>query len=100
MLKSASKFIEEWNQHTSERAKLQHSYVVLAIASILIAGLVGLINYDLGQQLVALALICAGVFLANALAWALLSGLILVKLNQPSTPVVPAKIAASKPKKK
>lgn len=85
MLKSVSKFIEEWNTRTSERTKLQHSYVVLAVASILVAGLIGLVNYDMGQRLVAVALICGGVFLVNALVWALLSGLVLVRLQAEST---------------
>lgn len=99
MLKSFSKFIEEWNLRTNERTKLQHSYVVLAVASILVAGLVGLVNYDMGQRLVAIALICGGVFLANALVWALLSGLVLVRLQSESTPK-PTKTTAAKSTKR
>lgn len=96
MLKSANKFIEEWNQRTSERSKLQHAYVALAVTTLVVAGLVGLVDYDTGQKLVALAMVCAGVFIVNAIAWALLSGLVLVRINGG----LPAKATSKKPTKK
>ncbi len=94
MFETIRKSVEQWNNTTTERAKLQHTYIAVAIASILVAGLVGLVNYELGQQLVAFALLCAAVFLINALTWALLSGLVIVKLD--SQPKAQAKAQATK----
>lgn len=72
--------LTEWNQRTSERQKLQQSYVVLFVADIFLAGLFSLFNATRSRQLldVALALIIA--FVTNFLIWALLQTFVLSKL--------------------
>lgn len=74
-----------WRDNTSDRVKLQNVYLALAVASILVAGLVGLINYDIGQQLVTVGLVSLGLFLVNTVAWALIEGLVLVRLSRQAT---------------
>lgn len=84
MYKSLLKSLRAWNENNSERQKLQHAYVATAIAAILVAGLVGLVDYDLGQRLTAIALIVLGVFFINLVAWTLLAGLVLASLDAPT----------------
>lgn len=71
------KTLREWNESNNERVKLQHAYVASAVIVIVAAGLVGLINYDLGQQLTAIALLALGVFFVNVISWTLLNGIVL-----------------------
>lgn len=83
MYKTIAKSLQTWHDTTSDRVKLQHAYVASAIGLLLLAGLVGLVNYDQGQRIVTVALLCLGAFLVNMVAWALLSGLVLLRLNKP-----------------
>ncbi len=85
MYKSLLKSLRAWNESNTERVKLQHAYIAAAITAIVVAGLVGLVNYDLGQRLTAIALLVLGVFFVNLIAWTLLSGLVLASLDAPST---------------
>ena len=76
--------LAKWRNETSDRVKLQHVYLAIAIASVLVAGLVGLVNYDTGQQLVTLGLISLGLYLINTVVWALIDGLLLVRIDRTS----------------
>lgn len=82
MYETIIKSLSEWNASHSERSKLQHGYIGLTVATILLAGLIGLIDYDLGQRLTALALLLLGVFFVNLITWTLLSGLLLSSLDE------------------
>ena len=79
-----------WAHETDDRQKLQHSYIALAVVLLIAAGVIGLLNYALGQQLLAVAIAAAGVFLVNAVVWALLQSFVLMRL--------PARKPDSKPK--
>ena len=81
MYKSLLKSLRAWNESNTERVKLQHAYIAAAITAIVVAGLVGLVNYDLGQRLTAIALLVLGVFFVNLIAWTLLSGLVLALIG-------------------
>ena len=72
-----------WAASTSDRQKLQHAYLALAAGLLIIAGVIGLLNNTLGQQLLAVSIAAAGVFLINAVAWALLQSFVLFKLQPP-----------------
>lgn len=67
----------EWNSTYSERAKLQHAYIAASLFGIVIAGLVGLLNYDVSRTILRLCFAGLGIVVANAVAWALLSGMVL-----------------------
>lgn len=81
MFESMKETLATWNTKTSERAKLQHAYIVIAALLLVTAGIVGLLNRDLGQNILAVAIISAAMFLANAIAWSLLQSALLVRLS-------------------
>jgi hypothetical protein len=72
--------LASWNAGHSERAKLQHTYIVLSLAGIVVAGLVGLLNYDASRAILRVCFAGLGIFAINAVVWALLFGLVLSKL--------------------
>ena len=86
MYTSLRKYLIRWNEQTDTRAKLQHAYVTTAGVSILAAGLLGLVNYDLGQKLVNVALVAIVVFFVNFFAWILLDSVVLSRLNKAQRP--------------
>jgi hypothetical protein len=71
--------LRDWNATYSERAKLQHAYLVVSLAGIVLAGLVGLLNYDASRAILRICFAGLGIFLVNAVGWALLFGLVLNK---------------------
>lgn len=77
-----------WNAKTNDRVKLQHTYIVLAVALLVVAGVIGLMNRELGQNVLLLAIISAGMFLINAVVWSLLQSAVLSRTpsrrSQPS----------------
>jgi cell division protein FtsW (lipid II flippase) len=81
MIDSFKTILTNWKTATSDRTKLQHTYIAAGVAFILAAGIVGLVNYDMGQSLLAVAIICAGIFLANAVIWSLLQSAVLLRLG-------------------
>lgn len=72
--------LAEWNTRYSERVKLQHAYIVFSIIGIIVAGLVGLLNYDASRMILRVCFIGLGIFLVNAISWALLYSLVINKL--------------------
>ena len=84
MFSSLHDALIEWNKATNDRAKLQHSYVALALIVFIVAGIVGLINYQYGQALLQIALVAIGAFLVNAFVWALLQSFVFTRLNAKS----------------
>lgn len=81
MFSSLHDALINWNKTTSERAKLQHSYLALTVAVFVVAGMVGLVNYQYGQALLQIALVALGAFLVNAFVWALLQSFVFTRLN-------------------
>ena len=65
------KYLTKWNSSTDNLAKLQAAYGVLALATLLIAGLVSLIHYNLGQSILFLAIVFGLTFIGNGVVWAL-----------------------------
>src|SRR3954463_2326325 len=51
MIQSLKDMLGEWNSRYNERAKLQHAYIVACVAGIVVAGLVGLLNYDASRAI-------------------------------------------------
>lgn len=84
MFENIKSVLESWNTSTGERQKLQHSYLVIAVIVVFGAGLVSLINAELGQDIVKIALFAVAVFLANAVVWNLLQSALLTKLAKKS----------------
>ena len=84
MYQSILTYLTQWNENTDARHKLQHVYAFGSAALLVIAGLIGLVNYNLGQTLMNIALIGIAIFFINAIVWALLTSFVLIKLNQQS----------------
>jgi hypothetical protein len=87
MLQALRDFLGEWNSTRNERVKLQYAYVCASIAGIVVAGLVGLLNYDASRAILRVCFAGLGIFVVNAVVWALLSGLVLSKLPAKRTAV-------------
>lgn len=82
MYQSVLTYLAKWNENTDERVKLQHVYAFGGVALLVVAGLVGLVNYTLGQTLMNIALISIAVFFINAIVWALVTAFLLLRLEQ------------------
>lgn len=80
MIQTIKDMLADWNATYNERAKLQHAYLVASILGIVLAGLVGLLNYDASRAILRVCFAGLGIFVVNAIAWALLFGLILNKV--------------------
>lgn len=80
MLASLIESLTSWHQKNDDRTKLQQLYIILAVALLLLAGVIGLINHELGQSILAAAIVMAGLFLVNAVAWSLLQSAILSRI--------------------
>ncbi|MFZ1361197.1 MAG: hypothetical protein WAS27_04205 [Candidatus Saccharimonadales bacterium] len=91
MYESIKLSLQSWNATTTEREKLQHLYVVASVLLLVVAGVIGLLNQNLGQQILAVAIVSAMLFLVNAVAWALLQSFILFRLAKPGRKVTPKK---------
>ena len=81
MFESIKETLVTWNSKNDERAKLQQAYIAIAVIMLIVAGLVGLLNRDLGQNLLLIAIISAGMFLVNAVVWSLLQSALLARLT-------------------
>ena len=75
----------KWSEETSDRQKLQHTFVAVGIFFLIAAGLAGLVNYQLSQQILGLAFLAGIVFLVNLVVWALLQSLVLLPLDRKKT---------------
>lgn len=82
MYETIRQSLAEWAHDTSERQKLQHVYIIAVIVLLVVAGLAGLVNYQMSQQILGLAFIAGIVFLVNLVVWALLQSLILLPLDK------------------
>jgi hypothetical protein len=69
-----------WANTTTERQKLQHTYLALTILIILIAGIVSLINVHFGHKLSVVAFASVCVFIINGVVWNLLNSVVISKL--------------------
>ncbi len=91
--------LTEWGNKTDSREKLQHAYVAAAIVLTIAAGILGLINYNLGQQVLFVAILSIGMFFVNSIAWALLQSFILLKLGASRVVRAPSSTKKSSKKK-
>ncbi len=81
MYQSAKESLARWDEQTTDRQKMQHTYIAVAVVLLIVAGVFGLLNQPLGQQVLAIAIASAAVFLVNAVAWALLQSFVLLRLT-------------------
>lgn len=80
MFENVRTAIMQWNQRTTDRQKLQHTYVALLGVVIFVAGLVSLFNASRSRQLMYVALALITTLVVNYIAWGLLKSSLLDKL--------------------
>lgn len=85
MFTVVSDALKQWNKTSDRHTKLQHIYLLGSICIVVLAGLVSLLNYDLGQNLLTIAALLFGIFIANAVAWALADSFIVSRISKRST---------------
>lgn len=76
--------IISWNASTTERQKLQHTYLAVVVLVVITAGLISLFSASFGHRAASIALIAITAFLLNAVVWNLLSSAVISRL--PSKP--------------
>lgn len=76
--------LEKWNKKNDSIGKLQGAYATLAIIALLVAGVVGLINDNLGQSILFFAFVLAMAFVGNGVVWALLQTFVVARFEKPA----------------
>lgn len=71
-MSSTRKALKDWSESTNDRTKVQHIYLLLTAGLIILAGLVSLLNPELGRLIVGMALATLVIFAANGVIWSLL----------------------------
>lgn len=81
MIESLKTSLALWQAKTSDRAKLQHTYIIVAVGLLIAAGIIGLLNRTLGQNILGISILCAAIFLVNAVVWSLLQSAVLSRIS-------------------
>lgn len=76
MYKLFIKYINKLVAGGNERKITQQSYIALSLVTVVLAGIIGLINYEVGHAVLVIAAIFFAVFLFNAVVWSLLKTII------------------------
>ena len=84
MLQATRKAIQDWSDTTNDRVKLQHVYLVIAAGLIILAGLLSLLNPQLGHVLVQYSIAALGIFVLNGVIWAVLFSMFYPRTPQPA----------------
>jgi cell division protein FtsW (lipid II flippase) len=79
------KSLQAWNKRSDVFTKQQAGYVVLAVVLFLLAGIVSLINYNLGQTILFFAFIAGLTFIANGVMTAIIRTFVVPGLEAPAT---------------
>jgi cbb3-type cytochrome oxidase subunit 1 len=80
MIQALKTMLADWNARYSERDKLQHAYLIAVVFGFMLAGLVGLLNYDASRAILRVCFAGLGIVLVNAIGWALLFSFVVNKL--------------------
>lgn len=73
--------LSNWNKNSDNRQKLQSSYLFISIFFLLVAGVISLINHNLGQTLMLASTVSFIIFLINSAVWALLYTFVIIPLS-------------------
>ncbi|HEU4914314.1 MAG TPA: hypothetical protein VFT16_02810 [Candidatus Saccharimonadales bacterium] len=80
VLQTIKDMLAEWNATHTERTKMQHAYLAVSLAGIVVAGLVGLLDYDASRAILRVCFGGLAIFGINAVVWALVFSLVCNKL--------------------
>ena len=82
MLQSIRESLESWNSTKNERQKLQHLYLILTVVVIFGAGVITLLNPDLGHTAAVFGIAALAIYIANGIVWNLAESVLLSKLGR------------------
>ena len=71
----------EWNRTSNDREKLQHLYLLIVVLSVIVAGIVSLVDNTAGQDLLVITLAAGAIFIVNAVLWSLLDSTVVARLS-------------------
>lgn len=71
----------DWNRNSSDRSKMQHMYIVIVVVSLIVSGIVSLLDASLGRDMLVVTVASGAVFLVNAVLWSLLDSVVLTRLS-------------------
>ena len=71
----------QWSEEKNQRSKLQQAYFALIVVLAMTAGFITLLSPSIGQHLMIIAAGFAAVYLINAVAWVLLEGIVICRLD-------------------
>lgn len=91
MIQTMKDILADWNAKYDERAKLQHAYITMSLAGIVVAGLVSLLDYDASRAILRVCFAGLAIFGINAIVWALLFSLVVNKAPARPTPTTSPK---------
>lgn len=81
MINGLNNALLEWFRSTSDRKKLQHVYLIILILSVVLAGLVSLIDPNTGQDILLVSAAAGAIYIINAVLWALFESTLLSHLS-------------------
>ena len=81
-MESLLSLVKEWNRTTDSFTKLQHAYALIACLLLISAGIIGLVNYSLGQSILFLATAAVIAFIANGVVWSLLNTFVVSRFSK------------------
>ena len=81
-MESLYTFLAKWNKETDSLTKTQGVYGVLALSLLVVAGLVSLIDDNLGRSILFLAFVAGLTFIANGVVWALVRTFVVPRIEK------------------
>lgn len=82
MVQLIKQLLTDWNSEKDQRLKMQRAYFVLAVLIAVVAGLITLVNFEMGRILTMIAGFLAVIFITNSIVWALLDAFVIQKINK------------------
>ncbi len=79
-------FLREWNKNTDNFAKVQATYLSLAVVLLFLAAFISLINQSLGQSVLFLAFVAGLTFIGNGVIWSLVRTFVVPRLERSKKP--------------
>ncbi len=67
--------LKKWNNEASELVKLQYVYAVVALVSLVVAGIVTLLNREAGAFVLQITTVATVAFFANLVVWSIINTL-------------------------
>jgi len=74
-------FLAKWNKSTDSLGKMQGAYAVLAVTTFLLAAIVSLVNQNLGQSILFLAIVLGLAFIGHGVVWALVRTFVIPRIE-------------------